>query len=244
MIEHMFAEGVDLSEVSDDDLSSLLREASAQVNRAEARRLAVAAEWDRRQAWANDGAYNGRCWLAAECTLSRSDAHSVLKTARVLAAAPEVAAAVAEGSLPVAKAEVLAAVVTSRTEDAFVRDQEALLDAVGLLSVDDARKVARWWQRLADQDGAEPEVREQDLRVSVAGDGTTHLAGALDVEGGAEFRSVLEAIADRLWRAEREEGQQETRPVSMKGRLRGEALVEMARLATAADPNRSGPGRW
>ena len=60
--------------MSDDDLSARLREASAEVNRAEVNRLAVAAEWDRRQAWANDGAYNGRCWLTHECTLSRGEA--------------------------------------------------------------------------------------------------------------------------------------------------------------------------
>ena len=113
MLEHVFATAGDLSVVSDDELSLLLREASAAVNRAEAERLVVAAEWDRRPAWANDGAYNGRCWLAAECSLSRRVAHSVLRTARVVASAPAVAAAVAEASLPVAKAEVVASVVTA-----------------------------------------------------------------------------------------------------------------------------------
>jgi hypothetical protein len=114
----VFESGGDLSMVSDDDLSARLREASAEVNRAEVHRLAVAAEWDRRQAWANDGAYNGRCWLAHECTLSRGEAYRVLRTAEVLATAPVVGAAVADGSLPVAKAEVLASVVTARTPSA------------------------------------------------------------------------------------------------------------------------------
>ncbi len=111
-IEHVFDASGALAELSDDDLSSLLREASAEVNRAEAHRLAVAAEWDRRQAWANDGAYNGRCWLAHECTLARGEAYRVLRTAEVLSSAPLVEAAVAEGILPVAKAQVLASVVT------------------------------------------------------------------------------------------------------------------------------------
>ncbi|CAA9235654.1 MAG: hypothetical protein AVDCRST_MAG76-1494 [uncultured Acidimicrobiales bacterium] len=157
-----------------------------------------------------------------------------------MASAPVVAAAVAEASLPVAKAEVLASVVTASTEAAFERDQQTLLDAVARLSVDDTQKLARWWQRLADQDGVEPQVPRGDLRVSVAGDGTTHLAGVLGVEDGSQFRSVLERIADQLWRAEREAGHQETPPVSMKGRLRADALVEMARRASAADPNRTG----
>ncbi len=40
----------------------------------------LAAEWDRRQEWANDGACNGRCWLAKECTLSRGEAFGILLT--------------------------------------------------------------------------------------------------------------------------------------------------------------------
>jgi len=227
--------------VDDDELSALLREVSVEVDRAEARRLAVVAEWDRRQAWANDGAYNGRCWLAAECTLSRAEASSILKTARVVASAPVVAEAVASGALPVAKAEVLASVVTSRTEEAFVRDQEVLLEAASRLAVDEVRKAARWWQRLADQDGAEPQEPEPQLRCTVAGDGTTHLAGNLGVEGGAVFRSVLSQIADQLWRARRAGGDDvnETPPVCMAGRLRADALEEMARRASAADPSRT-----
>ena len=80
-LERVFDSGRDLSMVSDDDLSARLREASAEVNRAEVHRLAVAAEWDRRQAWANDGAYNGRCWLAHECTLSQGEAYRVPRAA-------------------------------------------------------------------------------------------------------------------------------------------------------------------
>ncbi len=106
--------------------------------------------------------------------------------------------------------------------------------------MDDTRKVARWWQRLADQDGSEPEVPRKNLRFSVAGDGTTHVAGVLDVEGGAQFRSVLEAIADQLWRAERDDDQVEKRPANLNERLRADALEEMVRRAAAADPERRG----
>lgn len=164
--------------------------------------LVIAAEWDRRQAWANDGAYSGRCWLADQCVLSRGEAGSILKTARVVASAPLIAAAVAEGRLPVAKAEALAAVVTAKTAAAFEQAQGTLLDAVGALDVDGVRKVARWWQRLADQDGTEPADVQPALRCTTANDGTVHITGILDAEGGAMFRSVLEQITDRLWRAQ------------------------------------------
>ncbi len=80
----------------------------------------------------------------------------------------------------------------------------------------------------------------KSLRLSVAGDGSTVLAGVLDAEGGAQFRTVLEAIADQLWRAEREDGQVEKRPANLNERLRAEALEEMVRRATAADPERTG----
>ncbi|CAA9237353.1 MAG: hypothetical protein AVDCRST_MAG76-1582 [uncultured Acidimicrobiales bacterium] len=165
-------------------LADALREASLAVDRAEAHRLAVAAEWDRRQVWAGDGAYNGRCWLAAECTLSRAEAAATLRTARVVASAPVVAEAVADGSLPVAKAEVLASVVTARTAEKFVEDQQVLVDEARRLSVDEVAKMVRWWQRLADQDGAEPVEPEQQLRMTQASDGTLHIRGVLGAEGG------------------------------------------------------------
>ena len=238
--EHVFEIGGDLSQVDDDGLSVLLREASVEVDRAEARRLAIAAEWDRRQAWALDGAYSGRCWMAAQCTVSGRKAHTILKTARVVASAPVIADAVADGRLPVARAEALTSVVTARTSGAFVRDQQILLDAVATLAVDEASKLARWWQQRADQDGAEPQDTQGRLRCTVAGDGTTHLAGSLGVEEGAVFRNMLEGIADQLWRASRDPNGPEKRPATNNAALRAEALVEMARRAGAADPNRTG----
>lgn len=238
----MFVTVADVAGLTDDELSAALLDASAEVNRAEAHRLVVAAEWDRRQAWAADGAYNGRCWLASRCTLSRSEAGAILRTARVVASAPVVAAAVAEGSLPVAKAEVLASVVTERTAGAFVEAQQVLVDEARRLSVDDTRTMARWWQRLADQDGAEPVDTLPQVRVTTAADGTVHVAGVLEAEDGAVFRTVLDAIADQLWRAERA-GMDDCRQhptVALGARLRSEALAEMARRATAADPARTG----
>ena len=237
-IERMF----DSSCLSDDELSVALREASAAVERAEAHRLAVAAEWDRRQAWAADGAGNGGCWLADRCTLSRAEAGSILRTARTVASAPVVAGAVADGSLPVAKAEVLASVVTARIAGAFVRDQEVLVEHARRLPVDEVRKMARWWARYVDEDGAEPAVPDQQLRITQAGDGTVHVRAVLSAEDGAQFRTVLEGIASQLWRAERAgtgDGREE--PSMGAGmRVRAEALVEMARRATAADPGRTG----
>ena len=134
------------------------------------------------------------------------EAGAVLRTARIVRSAPLVAAAVADGSLPVAKAEVLAAVVNARTEASFVEDQRLLLGAVARLGVDEVRKLARWWQRRADQDGAEPVVPESELRCTTAHDGTVHLAGVLDPEGGAIVRTVLEGVADQLWRDRRGDG--------------------------------------
>lgn len=63
----MFDVQVDPVGLTDDELAGELREASAAVNRAQAHRMVVAAEWDRRQVWANDGAYNGRCCGAHHC---------------------------------------------------------------------------------------------------------------------------------------------------------------------------------
>lgn len=233
---------VELAELTGDELCAELVEASAAVDRAKSRRLAAAAEWDRRQAWAADGAGSGRCWLAERATLSRAEAGGVLRTTKVVASAPMIAEAVADGSLPVAKAEVLAGVVTKATEARFVDDQAILLDGAKRLPVDEVVKLARWWQRLADQDGTEPKDTDQQLRVTRASDGTLHLRGVLDAETGEQVRTVLDSIADQLWRAERAgtSDEREKPPVSAGARLRAEALGEMAQRATAADPDRTG----
>jgi hypothetical protein len=142
----------------------------------------------------------------------------------------------------VAKAEVLASVVTNRTEEAFIEGQQMLVDEARRLAVDEVRKMARWWQRYVDQDGSEPEVPEARLRVTEASDGTVHVRGVLDAEDGGVFQSVLHGIADQLWRARRAgtDDDREKAPVGLGERLRAEALGEMARRATAADPNRTG----
>ena len=238
----MFECPVAPSGMTDDELSDALREASVAVDRAEARRLAIAAEWDRRREWAADGAVNGRCWLADQAPLSRAEAGAVLRTARVVTTAPVIAAAVADGTLPVAKAEVLASVVSSRTAGRFVQDQDALLQSARRLPVDEVGKMARWWQRHADEDGAEPVVPDQQLRITQASDGTIHLRGVFGAEDGAQVRTVIEGIADQLWRAERAgtADDRERPPVSAGPRLRADAVAEMARRATAADPHRTG----
>jgi len=151
-----------------------------------------------------------------------------------------VAAAVEQGVLPVSKAEVLASVVSSRLAEAFVRDQEMLLDAVRRLSVDETRKLARFWQMRADVDGVEPELPARRLRFGVQDDGMTHFAGILGPEDGAVFKRAIEGIADQLWRERRSDPENERPPVDMKEGLRVDALMEIVRRFGAADQNRPG----
>jgi len=178
--------------------------------------------------------------MAHDCVLSRSESAGILRTARVVASAPLVAAAVEEGDLPVSKAEVLASVVSSRLVEAFVRDQQMLLDAVRLLSVDETRKLARFWQMRADVDGVEPERPARRLRFGVQDDGTTHFGGILGPEDGAVFKRAIEGIADQLWRERRTNPEHQNPPVDMKEKLRADALMEIIRRFGAADQNRPG----
>ena len=204
--------------------------------RLEARRLVVLGEWDALAVWATDGACNGASWLAARGNVARGPTAGMLRDARHLRAAPATAEALAAGRLAPATARLMARARTERTAEAFARDEAMLVDTVAPLTVDDAALVLRYWARQADLDGPDPRDRQSNgLWLSPGLDGGSDLKGHLDVESTAILSGWLDAEVERRRRAAREAGEDLT---GTGPRLRAEALVEMARRATAADDGR------
>jgi hypothetical protein len=147
---------------------------------------------------------------------------------------PATAAAVFEGRLAPAKARLLCRAVNERTREAFARDEEMLVGLLAGLTVDDAAQAVRFWLRHADEDGPDPRDRATNaLWLSQTLAGRWRLKADLDQESGTVVAGVLAGLVDESCRAARREGV----AVSGQGaRLRAEALVEMARRATAAGP--------
>jgi hypothetical protein len=226
----------DVGQLDDAALEALVVELQDEAARLEARRLEVLGEWDARAVWATDGACSGASWLAARGDVARGPTAGLLRDARHLRAAPVTAEALAAGTLAPATARLVARVRTERSAAAFARDEAMLVDTVAPLSVDDAAVVLRYWARQADLDGPDPRDRQSNgFWLSPGLDGGSDLKGHLDVESTAILSGWLDAEVERRRRAAREAGEDLT---GTGPRLRAEALVEMARRASAADDGR------
>ncbi|MGH9124564.1 MAG: hypothetical protein ACRDZ8_07540 [Acidimicrobiales bacterium] len=146
----------DLDGLGDQEVIDRLLAALEHRDRVQAWVLAAVAEFDRRALWLVDGVGNPTRWLAARAPLATSDARRMVTRAHHLAAAAQVAAAVAEGRLSVGQADALAALRVSRLASLFDRDQDVLVEAAVGLSVDDTRDLAQAWLQQADEDGRCP----------------------------------------------------------------------------------------
>ena len=223
---------VDVHQLGDAALAALVVELQEQADRLEAVRLAVLGEWDARAVWALDGACTGASWLAAQGNVARAPMAGLLRDARHLRSMPETAAALAEGRLAPATARLMARVLNERTAGAFARDEETLVDTLGGLAVEEAAQALRWWQRSVDQDGPDPRDRQANgVWLSQGLGGRWHLKGELDTESGTLVAGVLAGLVEHDRRIRRQAGEE----LTGKGpQLRADALVEMARRATAA----------
>jgi len=223
---------VDPTGLDDAALQALVVELQAQADRLDALRLSVLGEWDARAVWALDGACNGAGWLAAQGNVGRAAMSGFLHDAHRLRHMAATAAAVADGRLAPAKARLLARAVNDRTREAFIRDEQLLVDTIARLPVDDAAQVVRFWQRSADENGTDPRDRDANaLWLSQSFDGRWHLKGNLDVESGSVVYDVLSGVVEQARRVRREQGEDLT---GMGPRLRADGLVDIARRCTAA----------
>jgi hypothetical protein len=216
--------------LADDDLTAHMLAAIVLAERAEAAALAAVAEWDSRTLWAVDGAVNPGQWLASRTQLAGRDARGLAHSARALQRTTEVARALAEGDLPVGKAKALAAVRTSRTAELFDAHEHHLVEAARTLSVDDTIRLAQRWLLQADSDGPKPDDDDQSARMSPTYEGRWRLEANLNAEGGPLVRRVLEQIMAEQYKARTADGL----PIPSVARRRADALVEMARRASAA----------
>jgi hypothetical protein len=200
----------------------------------EARKVAVAAEFDARMAYAADGAVNTAVWLAPWARISRCEAHRIVKLGRRMRRMPATAQALDSGRLSTSQARVLSGVLNDRTAEVFADHEPELVECAAALTVDQLVRVVRVWEARADADGPDPDKGRHDRRTAhcVGGDGMGHLDAQLDPEATAVVSTVLETIAGQLWRGEHPDETGE--PPRTTAQRRADALVEMARRASTA----------
>lgn len=98
-------------------LEAEITELWGHINAATARFLALLAEFDRREGWAQHGLSSCAHWLNWQCGIGRVAAREKVRTARALESLPKISAAFGEGRLSYSKVRALTRVATAETED-------------------------------------------------------------------------------------------------------------------------------
>jgi hypothetical protein len=254
-----------LARVSHQELMDAIERWGGHVRHAESVIAALAAEVDRRSS--RDAGYDGLAastgargseGLVSKLTgKSVRDSRDLVTVGRLLDAPPvwlgDVAAGVASGDVSVGAA---AAIVTGLGEPTADLGADDLLDAAQTLVAEAAtlppEKVAKRARELRDElDAAGIADREQALRekrflrLSPRPDGMTSIFGLLDPESAALVTDAIDCVTaprrngprfiDDAERARAEAIQNDPRTTEQ---LALDALVEMVRIAGAADPGR------
>ncbi|MCY3816326.1 MAG: DUF222 domain-containing protein, partial [Gammaproteobacteria bacterium] len=98
-------------------LEAQITELWGNINAATAHFLALLAEFDRREGWAQHGVANCAHWLSWQCGIGAVAAREKVRTARALESLPKIQAAFVEGRLSYSKVRALTRVATGETEE-------------------------------------------------------------------------------------------------------------------------------
>jgi hypothetical protein len=180
-----------------DTLSERLVELTELWERLDAEVMRTAAIWSRKRAWEADGALSATAWLAHRAPLSRRAAGRIVKAARIINRAPDLADALAAGYITSAHVDALAGVISPRREPVLAEHAELLAKQAQKLPIKDFGLLARRWASLADDQLAidnHPDAGppHNELRAAVTSGGRVVGDFDLDAISGAELLGVLD----------------------------------------------------
>jgi len=159
----------------------------------------VAAVWQRRRAWEADGALSPVAWLKHRAPVAAPEARQLVKKAKIIDAAPRLAAALRSGRVTSAHVGALARVVSDRRRPLLAEHDEVLAKQAERLSIGDFTLVARRWAAIADDHLADESHDEHhprnELRAAVTMDGWIDGTFRLHPISGAKFLGVLDHLA-------------------------------------------------
>ena len=152
--------------------------------------------------------------LADSAGLTRHEAHSQIKTAKVLNAAPAVRDAVESGRVSRANAKRLAEAI-EKTDAAMVASDRDLLAKAETMRPEQFGREARRWTAGRQDDSGESDYQRMRARRSVrvfdGDDGMVHLRGELDPVAGRRIANRLNSAARRLHSADQRNGAKSAR---------------------------------
>ena len=140
-------------------------------------------------------------WVASSLRVTSREAGSMVRFATRLARTSEVADGLADGTLSLGQAKVIAAACTERAADLFADYEPVIMRTAAGLSTDDLARVVRMWSRHADEATAATDDKEAEARrevfLSPVGEQQWALNGTLSAEQGAVVHEALQAAMEQ-----------------------------------------------
>ena len=177
---------------------------------------------------------------------SQREARRRWRRARALTQLPNVARALASGDISTEHAEALARAAAATSPEVVDDDAELLAQVAGVPADRAGRYIEAWTQRRQDPfDLQAQHLRQRRRRRLNFGDGEDGMLmahAAFDRVLGAQFRSLINGIADRIWRAEGGRDNPNSRSAEQR-RLDALAIAVGLEPAPSAAPPREPAGR-
>jgi len=232
---------VDPRALDDEALRDHVRVLARLQSRVQAAMLSTVSELDSRDAHLTDGSLDARGWLAHHTAMARKVAGATVWLAKRLKYMPLFATAMADGSITLEHARVMAQSVNPRTLELLARDEAMLVGHACELECDDFARVVTRWKLLADADGPDQKrAKPSELHVSPMLDGRHRIDGELDLEDSVEYTAELDRMYDEIWQADHADTATDEEHNRTRSQRYAAAQVEMARRSSAAtDEGRS-----
>jgi hypothetical protein len=183
-----------ISAISTCDLVQQITTLAGHLNAANARFLALIAELDRRQGWAEWGVKSCAHWLNWMCGIGLGAAREKLRVAQALEQLPHLASAMAAGKLSYSKVRAITRVGDESNEDYF-------LNIALHGTANHVENLVRAYRRARDSQELNRDAiqqRDQSLLLYTDTDGSFVIRGRVPAEIGALFRKALQAAEDSL----------------------------------------------
>ena len=177
-----------------EELSAEICCMAGHINAASYRWLALIAELDRRQGWADDSARSCAHWLGWKCGVALGAAREKVRVARALESLPKTSAAMASGQLSYSKVREITRVASAETED-------FLLQIAEHGTAQHVEKFVRAYRRCQQAEELSREAsqrRKRFLGYRYDDDGSLVIHAQLPTEIGALFVQAIEAAVAQL----------------------------------------------
>ena len=177
-----------------DELAAEICTLAGHINAANHRFLALIAEFDRRNGWAQAGTQSCAHWLNWQCGIAMGAAREKVRVARALDALPRVSAAMASGKLSYSKAREI-----TRVGDAH--NEEYLLSIAEHGTAAHVERLVRAYRGCQEAEELSRDQRQQqNRRVSFRydDDGSLILTCQLPAELGARVMKALDIAVEGL----------------------------------------------